>query len=56
MHTYRLDSCPVGLGRYNDQSFAWRFFLPKPVKFKASSYLLKHIATIISLWIDILAG
>jgi hypothetical protein len=55
-HTYRLDSCPAGLGRYNNQGFAWKFYLPENLKFQASNNLLKHIAAIISPWIGILVG
>jgi hypothetical protein len=55
-HTYRLYSCPTGLGRYNDQGFVWRFYLPENLKFQASNNLLEQMAAIISLWIDILAG
>jgi hypothetical protein len=50
-----LDSCPAGLGRYYDQGFAWRFYLPENLKFQSPNNLLKHIAAIISPWIDILA-
>jgi hypothetical protein len=27
MHTYGSDSCPAGVGRYNNQGFTWRFYL-----------------------------
>jgi hypothetical protein len=28
-HIYRSDFCPAGLGGYNNQGFAWRFYLPE---------------------------
>ncbi len=55
-HVYRFDSCPAGLGRYSHKGFAWRWYLPADLKFRASNNLLEHLAAIISPWIDILAG
>eukprot|EP00956_Cyclotella_meneghiniana_P011523 scaffold16181_cov47-Cyclotella_meneghiniana.AAC.4 len=53
---YRSDSCPIGLGGYSDEGFAWRFYLPEWLLFRASNNLLEHIASVITVWIDILAG
>ena len=53
---YRSDSCPMGLGGYSDEGFAWRFYLPEWLLFRASNNLLEHIASVITVWIDILAG
>ena len=53
---YRSDSCPMGLGGYSDEGFAWRFYLPSELLFRASNNLLEHIASVITVWIDILAG
>ena len=36
--------------------FCWRFCLPDELKFGASNNLLKHLALIITPWIDIIAG
>ncbi len=55
-HVYRSDSCPAGLGGYSHAGFAWRFYLPKNLLFRASNNLLEHIAAIITPWIDIIAG
>ncbi len=55
-HVYQLDSCPAGLGGYNHKGFAWRWYLPENLKFRATNNLLEHLAAIISPWIDILAG
>ncbi len=55
-HVYRSDSCPAGLGGYNDKGFAWHWYIPKPLKFRASNNLLEHLAAIISPWIDIIEG
>jgi hypothetical protein len=52
----RSDFCPHGLGRYNHLSFAWHFYLPDGLLYRASNNLLEHIASIITMWIDILAG
>eukprot|EP00956_Cyclotella_meneghiniana_P017221 scaffold27841_cov34-Cyclotella_meneghiniana.AAC.7 len=53
---YRSDSCPIGLGGYSDEGFAWRFYLPEWLLFRASNNLLEHITSVITVWIDILAG
>ena len=55
-HVFRSDSCPAGLGGYSHSGFAWRFYLPENLKFRASNNLLEHIASIITVWVDILAG
>jgi hypothetical protein len=55
-HVYRSDSCPFGLGGYSDTGFAWRFELQPGLRFRASNNLLEFMASIISPWIDILAG
>jgi hypothetical protein len=55
-HAYQLDSCPARLGGYSNESYAWRYYLPKQLKFLASNNLLKHIAAIITPWVDIIAG
>jgi hypothetical protein len=55
-HVYWLDSCPFGLGGYLDEGFAWRFKIPEDLRFRASNNLLKYIASIISPWVDMLAG
>jgi hypothetical protein len=55
-HVYRSDSCPAGLGGYSDEGFAWRYYLPPELQSRASNNLLKHIAAIITTWVDILAG
>jgi hypothetical protein len=52
----RSDSCPHGLGGYNYLGFAWRLYLPDEMLYRASNNLLEHIACIITVWVDILAG
>jgi hypothetical protein len=47
-HVYRSDSCPAGLGGYSHEGFAWRFYLPDNLKFRASNNLLEHLAAIIT--------
>ena len=32
---YRSDSCPSGLGGYSSDGFAWRFYIPLWLKFRA---------------------
>jgi hypothetical protein len=53
---YRSDSCPHGMGGYIDQGYAWRYYLPEELLYRASNNLLEHIASIITVWIDILAN
>ena len=55
-HVYRSDSCPAGLGGYSHEGFAWRWYLPEDLKFRATNNLLEHLAAIVSPWVDILAG
>jgi hypothetical protein len=55
-HVYWLDSCPFGLEGYSDEGFAWRFEIPEDLRFRASDNLLEYIASIISPWLDMLAG
>jgi len=53
---YRSDSCPAGLGGYSDQGFAWRWYIEQELQGRASNNLLEHIASIITVWIDIING
>jgi hypothetical protein len=53
---YRSDSCPYGLGGYNDLGVAWRWYIPEHLLFRATNNLLEHIATIIGPWLDIIQG
>ena len=52
---FRSDSCPAGLGGYSSDGFAWRFYIPLWLKFRASNNLLEHLATVITPCIDIIA-
>jgi len=51
---YYSDSCPAGLGGYNNQGFAWRFQIPEDLQFRTS--LMEFLAAIITPWIDIIQG
>jgi hypothetical protein len=53
-HVYCSDSCPAGLGGHSEEGFAWRWYIPKPLKFRASNNLLEHLPAIISLQINII--
>jgi hypothetical protein len=55
-HVHRLDSCKAGLRGYSAKGFAWRWYIPEPLKFRASNNLLEHLAAIISPWINIIEG
>jgi hypothetical protein len=55
-HVYRSDSCPAGLGGYSHERFAWHFYLPDNLQFRASNNLHEHLAAIITLWTNIIAG
>ncbi len=52
-HVFRWDSGPGG---YNNGGFAWRFPIDDALKFSTSNNPLKHLASIISPWVDIVAG
>ena len=47
-------SYPEGLGGYSSDVFAWIFYIPLWLKFRASNNLLKHLATVITPWINII--
>ena len=53
---YRSDSCPAGMGGYSSDGFAWRWYLPDHLKFRASNNLLEHMASIVTPWINMLKG
>jgi hypothetical protein len=55
-HVNQSDSCPFGLGSYSDKGFAWHFKVPEVLWFRASNNLLEYIASIITPWVDMLAG
>jgi hypothetical protein len=55
-HVYQSDSCPAGLGGYSNKSFAWWFYLEPKYQSRASNNFLEHIAAIITLWVNIIAG
>jgi hypothetical protein len=55
-HVYRSDSCPFALGGYSDKGFAWHFEIPEELCFRASNNLLEYIASIITPWVDMVAG
>ena len=55
-HVYRSDSCPFGLGGYSDKGYAWRFDVPEFLCFRAPNNLLEYISSIITPWVDMLAG
>jgi hypothetical protein len=53
---YPRISIGFGLGGYSNEGFAWRYYLPKQLKFRASNNLLEHIMALITPWVDIIAG
>ena len=55
-HGYWSNSCPFGLRGYPDNSFAWHFEIPEELRFRALKNLLEYIASIITPWVDMLAG
>jgi hypothetical protein len=55
-HIYHSDSCPAGLRGYSNSGFAWQYCLKPEHQFQATNNLLKHIAAIITPWVDIIQG
>jgi hypothetical protein len=55
-HVYQVDSFPTGLAGHSHKGFTWRYYLPPELQGRASSNLLEHMVSIISPWIDIIAG
>jgi hypothetical protein len=43
IHIYRSDSCPAILGGYSNKGWAWRWYLPDQLLFRASNNLLEHL-------------
>jgi hypothetical protein len=43
-------------GGFSNQGFAWRWEIPPELRFRASVNILEHLATIISPWVDMIAG
>ena len=52
---YRSNLCPAGLGGYISNGFAWIFYTPLWLKFRASNNLLENLAAVITPWVDIIA-
>ena len=52
---YISDSFPAGLAEYSSDGFAWIFYIPLWLKFRASNNLLENLATVITPWIDIIS-
>jgi hypothetical protein len=46
----------MGLGSYTHLGWVWRFRIPPHLLFRASNNLLKHMASVITVWLEILAG
>ena len=44
------------MGGYSSDGWAWRWYLPKELLFRASNNLLEHIAAIVTVWVDIING
>ena len=56
-HYYRSDACEHGLGGYSILSGrAWRFELPVDCRGRTTINVLEFIGSMITIWIDILAG
>jgi hypothetical protein len=55
-HIYHSDSCPAGMRGYSDSGFAWHYYIPAGLQFRAINNLLEHLAAIITPWIDIIAN
>ena len=58
-HIFWSDACPEGMGGFSQQSGkAWRFLIPEEyiLAVKKQNNLLEFVASVISIWIDILDG
>ncbi len=55
-HIYWSDSCPFGLTGYSDKGLAWSFEIPEDLLFRSPNNLLEYVSSIISSWVDMLAG
>jgi hypothetical protein len=47
---------PCRIGGYSNKGWAWRWYLPDHLLFRALNNLLEHLAAVISPWVDIIAG
>ena len=55
-HIYRSDACPAGIGGFSAKGRAWRWEIPKDLRFRATLNMLEHVAAIVGPWIDITEG
>ena len=55
-HVYRGDACPFGLGGYSAKGRAWRWYIPKELRFRATINMLEHLAAVIGPWVDMIEG
>ena len=53
-HIYRSDACPFGLGGYSATGQAWRWYIPKILRFRATINMLEHLAAVICPWVDLI--
>ena len=51
---YRSDTRPTSTGGYSSDGYAWRWYVPEHLKFRASINLLEHMGSIVTPWIDML--
>eukprot|EP00957_Ditylum_brightwellii_P138044 10524181-Ditylum_brightwellii.AAC.1 len=45
-----------GKKSYSHEGWAWRFYIPEHLQFRALNNLLDHIAAVIMPWIDVISG
>ena len=50
------DSCPFGLGGYSASGRAWRFYIPPQLRTEHTNNVLEYMASIITIWIEIIEG
>ena len=54
LHFFWVDSCPFGLGGYSASDRAWRFYIPPRLRSEHINNVLKFMATIVIIWIEVL--
>ena len=55
-HFTWADSCPFGLGGYSTSGRAWRYYIPPSMRSLHTNNVLEYIASVVTIWLDILEG
>ena len=55
-HCFRADACPWGIGGYSSSGQAWRYYIAPSLLFRATLNMLEFLASVVTVWVEILEG